>query len=182
MKPNIIVVRLSERGYRDLRITTHCALVARAFGAERIILSDSLDKNIRKTVEKVRKRFGGAFEVAYEKNIIQRIRQLKKMGWIIIHLTMYGEEAPKTVRWIRKKRNKNVVVVIGSGKVPAEVYTIADRNTSITRQPHSEVAALGVFLHYLMDGGEEKLDFPGENIFIFPNPKGKDVRLHPFKT
>ena len=40
----IEVVRLSHRLPRDIRITTHCALTARAFGATKFIYGGQKDK------------------------------------------------------------------------------------------------------------------------------------------
>ncbi|HDN90942.1 MAG TPA: tRNA (cytidine(56)-2'-O)-methyltransferase, partial [Candidatus Aenigmarchaeota archaeon] len=41
----IVVVRLSHRKKRDQRVSTHVALVARAFGAEGIFYSGEKDKS-----------------------------------------------------------------------------------------------------------------------------------------
>ncbi len=168
------VIRLSERTYRDLRITTHCCLVARAFGAKSIILDEDADPKIGKTVEKINREFGGTFKVAYENNLLAKIRKMKRDGWVVVHLTMYGEKPDeKTLKGIRKK--ENVLIVIGSEKVPGEVYHEADYNISITRQPHSEVAALSVFMHALNEGKEEELVFAGARKRVVPEKRGKRV-------
>jgi tRNA (cytidine56-2'-O)-methyltransferase len=171
---NIAVIRLSERGYRDQRITTHCALVARAWGAQRIILSEDTDPHIGKSVDSITQQFGGTFKVEYEPKLLQRIKQMKKEGYMIIHLTMYGEKPTEKMTTIRK--SKKIAIVIGSEKVEGEVYRIADYNVGITRQPHSEVAALAVFLHYLREGKEEKMTFPNARKTVEPNPRGKTMR------
>lgn len=170
----IQVIRLSERGYRDLRITTHCALVARAWGAEKIILSEDTDPDIAKTVQRIDHEFGGAFQVEYEKKLVNRIKELKKDGYTIVHLTMYGEKPGESISKLRK--TKKLAIVIGSEKVGGEIYRLADHNVSITRQPHSEVAALAVFLHYIQEGKEEDLPFKGAQKTIEPNPRGKTIR------
>lgn len=170
----IDIIRLSERGYRDLRITTHCALVARAWGAERIILSDDTDPQIGKSVDAISTQFGGTFKVEYEKKLLQRIKTMKKDGYMIVHLTMYGEKPGKQIPLIQK--NKKVAVVIGSEKVEGDVYQLADYNIGITRQPHSEVAALAVFLHYLQEGKEEEMIFKNAKKIVEPNPRGKTIR------
>ncbi len=170
----IDIIRLSERGYRDLRITTHCALVARAWGAERIILSDDTDPQIGKSVDAISTQFGGTFKVEYEKKLLHRIKTMKKEGYTIVHLTMYGEKPGKQIPLIRK--NKKIAVVIGSEKVEGDVYRLADYNIGITRQPHSEVAALAVFLHYLQEGKEEELIFKNAKKIVEPNPRGKTIR------
>ncbi len=170
----ITVIRLSERAYRDQRITTHCALVARAWGAERIILSNDTDPHIRETINTINEEFGGTFMVEYEEKLLNRIKEMKKKGHTIVHLTMYGEKP--LIHLPKIKKMKKVVLVIGSEKVPKEVYNVADYNISITRQPHSEVAALAVFLHYLKGGSEEGLKFSHARKRVIPNPRGKTVR------
>lgn len=170
---DITIVRLSERGYRDLRITTHCCLVARAFGAERIILDETQDPKIKETVEKINKEFGGTFGVVYSKKPAREINRLKKEGFVIVHLTMYGEKPTQHMKKIRK--NKKIAVVVGSSKVPWHVYCDADYNISITRQPHSEIAALGVFMHYLNGGKEEEMVFKEARKMVIPEKRGKHV-------
>lgn len=172
--PEISVIRLSERAYRDLRITTHCCLVARAFGGKRIILDQEADPNIAKTVERINHEFGGTFNVEYEKNVYTRINKMKKEGNTIVHLTMYGE-APSEKLMSEIRKEKKVTIVIGSEKVPGEVYQNADYNISITRQPHSEVASLSVFMHRLNEGREEKMVFPGARKIVIPEKRGKRV-------
>ncbi|NIS35916.1 MAG: tRNA (cytidine(56)-2'-O)-methyltransferase, partial [Actinobacteria bacterium] len=39
-----------------------------------------------------------------------------------------------------------LLVVVGAAKVSFDVYEAADWNVAVTNQPHSEVAALAVFL------------------------------------
>ncbi|MEK6820916.1 MAG: tRNA (cytidine(56)-2'-O)-methyltransferase, partial [archaeon] len=153
----IVVLRLSERGYRDLRITTHCALVARAFGAKKIFLNGNQDNEIGKTVQRINDTFGGDFEVEYYTQPGAVIKKMRKEGYCMVHLTMYGEKPGEIAKQVRKK--KKIAIVVGADKVPSSVYEEADYNVSITRQPHSEVAALGVFLHYLNEGKEEEMEF-----------------------
>ena len=135
----ITVLRLGHRKERDKRITTHCALVARAFGAKKIILSGEKDEGVIKSVEGVVKNWGSGFEIVYEKNWR---KVLKKFKGFKCHMTMYG--IPTPLRELKKQ--KNVLVVIGAEKVPGEVYKMVDANIAIGNQPHSEVAALAVFL------------------------------------
>ncbi|MDQ4067139.1 MAG: tRNA (cytidine(56)-2'-O)-methyltransferase, partial [Thermoproteota archaeon] len=47
---NISVLRIGHRLVRDDRVTTHAALVARAFGADMIYMTGSLDGSINDTV------------------------------------------------------------------------------------------------------------------------------------
>ncbi|MBN2331008.1 MAG: tRNA (cytidine(56)-2'-O)-methyltransferase, partial [Candidatus Aenigmarchaeota archaeon] len=135
----ITVLRLGHRAGRDPRISTHCALVARAFGADRMIYSGEHDSNLERSVSSIVKNWGGDFELAYEKRwtwVIKNFRGTK------VHLTMYGIPLPKKISQLRKP--KNLLVIIGGQKVPAEVYRMVDHNVSVTSQPHSEVAALAV--------------------------------------
>lgn len=171
--PQIIVVRISGRAYRDLRITTHCGLVARAFGAKKIILSQDSDTSVPKTIQSVTERFGGDFEVAFTPNIGQQLKKLKKEGYCIVHLTMYGEKIKTHLAEIKKK-NK-VVIVIGADKVPASIYQQADYNIGITNQPHSEVAALAIAMHEIMGGREEEIVFTNRKLEVIPTSKGKHV-------
>lgn len=170
----LTVLRLSGRNYRDLRITTHCCLVARAFGAQKIILDAQNTDEIGQTIQRINAEFGGAFEVEYVKDPIKLITALKKEGKTIVHLTMYGEKPAEVVKKIGTG-TKEVVIVIGADKVPGKVYQLADYNVSVTRQPHSEVGALAVFMHYLQGGKEEEIEFKGKKKVV-PNPRGKTVR------
>lgn len=169
----IVVIRLSPRGYRDLRITTHCCLVARAFGAEKIVLDEESDPKIKKTVDGITKRFGGTFEVEFAKQPVHTIKALQKEGYVMTHLTMYGDTPTQNISRIRK--TQKVGIIIGSEKVPPEVYQLADYNISITSQPHSEVAALAVFMHDLQKGKELEKRFDNAQIRIEPHEKGKRV-------
>ena len=110
--------------------------------------------------------------MAYEKSAAT-IRKLRKEKYTIIHLTMYGLPPQEVLPHILPKQK--VAIVIGADKVPREIYEGADYNVSITRQPHSEVAALGVFLHYLQEGNEETLAFPRAKMRVIPQAKGKRV-------
>ena len=64
MKMNISVLRIGHRLVRDDRVTTHVALVARAFGADTIYMTGVLDESINDTIAKVSKRWGARFRVA----------------------------------------------------------------------------------------------------------------------
>jgi tRNA (cytidine56-2'-O)-methyltransferase len=54
------------------------------------------------------------------------------------------------------------MVVVGAEKVPPDLYRLADYNVAVTNQPHSEIAALSVFLDHLQRGQELKADFEGK--------------------
>lgn len=164
----IIVLRVGHRISRDKRITTHVALVARAFGADKILI-DREDKKIKDSILSICRRFGGNFEIVTgvdEKKII------KNWYGTIVHLTMYGEELEKSIKKIDK--NKDLLIVVGAEKVPPWIYGEADFNISVGNQPHSEVAALAVFLDRYTNGRWQEEQFNGK-IEIVPSNKGKKV-------
>ena len=83
---------------------------------------------------------------------------------------MYGIPIEKEIKKLKKKRN--LLLIIGGEKVPGEIYQEADYNIAVTNQPHSEVAALAVFLHDY-SGREKK--FSRAKLRIVPQKKGKRV-------
>jgi len=87
---------------------------------------------------------------------------------------MYGLPVDAVINNIREVRGDKVIV-IGGEKVPAELYKMADYNVAIGKQPHSEVAALAVFLDKLFKGDELNKDFENAKIKVIPQEKGKKV-------
>jgi len=165
----IVVVRLGHRIVRDQRITSHCALVARAFGASKFIYSGDKDTALENSIRNVESRWGQAMEIEYSDNIMKTLRNYKESGYVLIHLTMYGipvEERIQTLKSLDK-----MVIIIGGSRVPREIYTISDYNIAIGNQPHSEVAALGIMLHILGKRGE----FKNPKLIIIPSENGKRV-------
>jgi len=172
----VYVLRLGHRPLRDRRISTHVALVARAFGADGIIFADIVDRKIEEKIRDVVNRWGRKFKIEFGIPWKKVIVNWKKKGGIIVHLTMYGENIETSDVLERIKRSStNILVVVGAEKVPAEVYKIADFNVAIGNQPHSEVAALAVFLDRLFEGRELTKEFKGAKIRIIPSPRGKKV-------
>ena len=53
MNAKIRVLRFGHRKKRDIRVTSHCALVARAFGAEGIIIDGDNDGIAENTIKRV---------------------------------------------------------------------------------------------------------------------------------
>ena len=164
----ITVLRMGHRLARDKRITTHVALVARAFGADKIII-DTKDEKTEKNIRSICKRFGGDFEIETGVDYKKIIKQWKGA---IVHLTMYGEELDKSINKINKK--KDLLVIVGAEKVPPQIYDMADFNVSVGNQPHSEVAALAIFLDRYASGRWIKKKFNGK-IEILPSNRGKKV-------
>lgn len=164
----ITVLRIGHRISRDKRITTHVALVARAFGADKIII-DTKDNKIEDNVRSICARFGGDFEI---ESGVDKKKIIKEWGGVIVHLTMYGEKLNKSIDEIDK--NKDLLIIIGAEKVPPQIYEMADFNVSVGNQPHSEVAALAVFLDRYNMGSWKEKQFNGK-IEILPSNKGKKV-------
>jgi len=164
----ITVLRIGHRIGRDKRITTHVALVARAFGADKIII-DKKDIHIEDNIRSICLRFGGDFEI---NSGVNKNKLIKEWNGTIIHLTMYGEKLNKSIDKI--DRNEDLLVIVGAEKVPPQIYEMADFNVSVGNQPHSEISALAIFLdRYNGEGWQEK-QFNGK-IEILPSNKGKKV-------
>ncbi len=165
----ITVLRLGHRPDRDKRITTHVALTARAFGADSVVVSTK-DDNLEQNVRSVVKRFGGPFEIST--GVAWR-RVLNDFKGQIVHLTMYGEQLDEAVP--KLDPDKDVLIVVGSTKVPRMVYDRADLNVSVGNQPHSEVAALAMLLDRITSGRGLKKEFTDYELRVVPDPDGKTV-------
>jgi tRNA (cytidine56-2'-O)-methyltransferase len=167
----IWVLRLGHRRFRDQRLTTHVALTARALGCEGIILSGEKDDKIIENVEEVVENWGGPFEIKYQKDWRKVI---KNWDGKKIHLTMYGLPIQNKINEI-KKIKENLLIMVGSQRVPGEVYHISDFNISVTNQPHSEVASLSIFLSKLLEGKELNKKFKNQKLEIIPQERGKKI-------
>lgn len=170
----ICVLRLGHRIGRDQRVTTHVFLVARALCASEGVLCGDEDQSVLDGIERVRGLWGGGFSVKYEKDWKRFLRERKKAGWMVAHLTMYGTDFAAGAKKMAASK-KNVVVIIGAGKVPTEAYHMADLNLAVANQPHSEVAALALFLDRFFSGREFGKKFGGK-LKITPNKCGKVVQ------
>jgi tRNA (cytidine56-2'-O)-methyltransferase len=174
----IMVLRLGHRLPRDERVTTHVCLTSRAFGASGVIYSGQKDSSLEASVKRIADNWGGEFSIEYEAKPIPRIERMKKEGWAVVHLTMYGMPLPEKAGEIAGKGK--VLVVVGAEKVPAEVYELADFNVAVGNQPHSEIAALAVTLDRLQNGKELERQFEsnfgGASISLEPAEKGKKIR------
>mgnify|MGYP001288702789 CR=1 FL=1 len=170
----IEILRLSHRIRRDKRLSSHVALASRAFGANKVYYSGQHDSSLENSINKIVKRWGNHFSIEYIKSPLNLIKQKKKNSFFIIHLTCYGLELKKEIQKIRKK--KKILVVVGSEKVPPEIYKISDLNLSISNQPHSEVSALAIFLHEYFQGKELTKQFKNAKLKVIPKGKGKLVK------
>ena len=71
----------------------------------------------------------------------------------------------------------DTVLIRPGEKVPADVYQRADFNVSVGNQPHSEIAALAIFLDRFTGGQALYADRGGE-LEVVPNERGKTVVEH----
>jgi tRNA (cytidine56-2'-O)-methyltransferase len=168
----VTVLRLGHRLSRDARISTHLALVARAFGAQRIVY-DAGAADVKESVDRISQAWGGGFEVAFVKGWK---RYVQDFPGVKVHLTMYGLPIADVIPGLAGVGE--LLVVVGGAKVPSEVYGLVDHNVAVGGQPHSEVAALAVFLDRLFMGGELSHDFGGKKRVI-PQARGKKLSESP---
>ena len=170
----VTILRLGHRRERDKRITSHLGLTARAFGADEMILSGDEDNSVLETCNSISISFGGSFTCSYEPKPTNLLRGISKSSnTTIIHLTMYGENFEKVIPEI--PRNKDSIIVVGGSKVPSEVLQISDFNVSVGNHPHSEVAALAVFLDSWIGDFDEEQKFQGGKIKVIPSRRRKIV-------
>jgi tRNA (cytidine56-2'-O)-methyltransferase len=168
-RPVVEVLRLGHRAGRDPRLTTHLALAARALGAERMYLHPP-DPSIARTVASVGQRWGGSFDVVGCADWRATVRAFDGPS---VHLTMYGLPLDEVAPELR--RAQRVLAIVGGAKVPSEVYRLASHNVAVGHQPHSEVAALALFLER-MRGLPGPGAWPGARHEIVPMARGKQVR------
>ncbi len=172
---HITVFRAGHRPFRDKRITTHVALVARAFGAEEVIV-DTRDSELEETVNKVTSEFGGNFSI---RSGVNWIKEYRKFDGLKVYLTMYGEPVDDVITRISGMEKKDrIAVLVGAEKMPPDAYAISDFNVAVTNQPHSEVAALAIFLDRAMNGEELNREFGGK-MRVYPSARGKVVHILP---
>ena len=178
--PKILVLRWGHRPIRDARLTTHVALAARALGANGIIISDIEDPKIEETTMKISRNWGGRFSFKMGTKWQTVLKEWKTKGDIVVHLTAYGEniQTSNVLERIRKT-GKDVMLIVGSQKVPREFYTeqVSDYNVAIGNQPHSECASLAVFLDRYFQGKELARNFEDAKVKIVPQRRGKKLTI-----
>lgn len=173
----IAVLRWGHR-FRDQRLTTHVALTARALGASEFILTDIKDESIKETMEKIVKQWGGPFNFRMGTPWKLVVREWKDKGGVVVHLTAYGENIQTSNVLQRiKATKKDVLIIVGSQKVPSQFYSekVSDFNIAIGNQPHSECSSLAVFLDRFLEGKALEKEFEGWKIKAEPMPHGKHV-------
>jgi len=177
--PKIVVLRWGHRPQRDVRLTTHVALTARALCASGFILSDVEDSNIEQTVKKITTHWGGTFQFETGIPWKKTVHDWRASGGVVVHLTAYGENIQTSDVLNRiKNLNKDVLLLVGSQKVPGEFYSseVSDFNVAVGNQPHSECSALAIFLDRFFEGKELSKDFAKAKIQIVPRERGKKIR------
>lgn len=169
----IKVLRLGHRLGRDDRISTHVGLTARQWGAEEVVFSGEKDEGMLESQGDIIDRWGGDLEIRYEEDWKDEIRNFDGLK---VHLTMYGEKINDREEELRESFDgEDLLVVVGAEKVPRWVYEHVDFNISVGNQPHSEIAALAVFLDRIQEGGIKK-DFQGAEIEVEPSEDRKLTR------
>ena len=166
--PSVEVLRVGHRLGRDPRLTTHLALAARVFGAERMFLHPS-DPELAARIAQVVRRWGGDFEVVPADDWKKVVRSY---DGAVVHLTMYGESLSRVLP--RLARFPRVLLVVGGAKVPPDLYRLATFNVAVGHQPHSEVAAVAVVLERLR-GLPRSGGFARATRVIVPQRRGKKV-------
>ena len=83
---------------------------------------------------------------------------------------MYGSPYKETITKI--PNDKDLTIVVGGAKVPPEIYDICQYNIAVGNQPHSEVAALALFLEEIMN---EEIMFENAKLKIIPSENGKNM-------
>jgi len=170
----IVILRMGHRMGRDKRVTTHVGLVARAFGADGFIIANTKDAKIEESIKKVVRRWGGEFFVRSGEPWKTVVENWRRDGSLVVHLTMYGMPLDDA---LPRLRGRDLLVAVGAEKMPGEMFKIADLNIAVGNQPHSEVAALAVFLDRLFEGSELKKEFKNRKIKIIPTEKDKKTEI-----
>lgn len=170
----IEVVRIGQRLVRDDRVTTHVALVSRAFGAKKIFMTE-VNPEIKDTIEKIKDTWGGDFVVEFIDKWKSIVKKKKEENFRIVHLTMYGENINSVQEKLQGE--ENLLIVVGAEKVPREIYDLADYNVGVGNQPHSEISALAIVLDRIQSGKQFEKNFPDAKRKIIPTKKGKNVQV-----
>jgi len=147
--------------------------------ASGFILSDVQDANIESTVKKITDHWGGTFHFEMGIPWKKAVRDWKTKGGLIVHLTAYGENLQSSDVLSRiKSSGRDILIVVGSQKVPGDFYSsdVSDFNVSVGNQPHSECAALAVFLDHFFAGEELTRTFDKAKMRIVPKARGKEIK------
>jgi tRNA (cytidine56-2'-O)-methyltransferase len=121
------------------------------------------DRSLVATIRDVVQRWGGNFWIRDQVNWRQEIAKWKHDRGTVVHLTMYGQNLPNVINHLETER---LMVVVGAEKVPPDLFKLADYNVAITNQPHSEIAALSIFLDHVQRGQELTAEFSGRTRIV----------------
>ncbi len=157
------------------------ALTARALCASGFILADVEDAHIEETVTKITRLGAETSTLKWEHLGRRAVRDWKAKGGIIVHLTAYGENIQTSdVIGRIKAAGKDVMLLVGSQKVPGEFYSdeVSDFNVAVGNQPHSECSALAIFLDRYFEGKELAKPFEKAKITIVPKERGKEIKTN----
>ena len=172
MPQRMDVLRWGYRLGRDPRITTHLGLVARALGATGFLLTGDRDEDLFDNLQSVCQRFGGELETTHVPGL-KHLKNHVQNGGVAVHLTMYGESYHDAIEKI--PRDKDILIVVGGAKVPAEVFKTCQFNVAVGNQPHSEVAALALFMDAWQGHRSTLREFPNAELSIQGTNDGKIV-------
>ena len=167
------VLRLGHRAGRDDRISTHVGLTARQWGVDEIVFSGEKDENMLESQRDIIDRWGGEVEISYTEEWRKEIREFDGLK---VHLTMYGEKVGEKMGELRDRfEEEDLLVIVGAEKVPRWVYENVDFNISVGNQPHSEIAALAVFMDRIKEG-DIREEFEDAEIEVEPSEDRKLTR------
>jgi len=141
-------------------------------------LADVDDYHLKLTVEKIVSRWGGDFHFEMGSKWRNVVRDWRAKGGVVVHLTAYGENIQTSDALERiRSMGKNVLVLVGSQKVPREFYLeeFSDFNVAVGNQPHSECAALAIFLDRFYSGQSLGKPFENAKLHIVPQTRGKKI-------
>jgi tRNA (cytidine56-2'-O)-methyltransferase len=129
------------------------------------------DQKVADSIADVARRFGGTYFCENNVKWKNCISSFKNNSGTVVHLTMYGLRLQDVIADIRAE--EKILIVVGAEKVPGDTYELADYNVAVANQPHSEIAALALFLDSLYEGRELELAFPGAELEVLPTAVGK---------
>lgn len=119
--------------------------------------------------------FGGDFKASYVRN---GSKILRNWNGISVHLTMYGVELADRLAELqsRFKSGQDLLVIVGGAKVSGDIYKLSTYNVCIGNQPHSEVAALAIFLDRLFEGQSRIRFYEEAPLNVIPSERSKTLQ------
>ncbi len=126
------------------------ALTARALGASGFILADITDSKVKETIEKVTDCWGGDFQFEMGQQWKRVVKDWRAQNGITVHLTAYGEniQTSDVMKRIRIA-GKDVLVIVGSQKVPAGFFSEDRSQISMLLWEISLIRSALVWLFFL---------------------------------